>query len=187
MTFVLIPSCGCCDNLYTGHTNCHTHGRWVCRPASRGYHPSFPLQGNQSIVFSSKESVVTAASVDNLGSAVMNDSTDPVTIMGVAPMSPLGWAHFTPHHMLHITLRIWSARQLLQHFIIFCRVQNTPMEVGMQRANLYPNTLLLLLLSSSSSLSSSPLCRVFIHTFLRQTMSLVNTVLQLFCCYYSYR
>ena len=44
--------------------------------------------------------------------------------------------------------------------------------------------LLLLLLSSSSS--SSPLCRVFILIFLRQTMSLGNTVLQLFCCYYSW-
>ena len=39
----------------------------------------------------------------------------------------------------------------------------------------------LLLLSSSS-----PLCRVFILIFLRQTMSLGNTVLQLFCCYYSW-
>ena len=38
--------------------------------------------------------------------------------------------------------------------------------------------LLLLLLSSSSS----PLYRVFILIFLRQTMSLGNTVLQLFCC-----
>ena len=55
--------------------------------------------------------------------------------------------------------------------------------------------LLLLLLSSSSSSSSppppsslsssSPLCRVFIIIFLRQNMSLGNTVLQLFCCYYS--
>ena len=42
--------------------------------------------------------------------------------------------------------------------------------------------LLLLLLSSSSS---SPLCRVFILIFLRQSMSLGNTVLQLFCCFYS--
>ena len=41
--------------------------------------------------------------------------------------------------------------------------------------------LLLLLLSSSS-----PLCRVFTLIFLRQTMSLGNTVLQLFCCYYSW-
>ena len=41
--------------------------------------------------------------------------------------------------------------------------------------------LLLLLLSSSSS---SPLCMVFIHIFLRQTMSLGNTVFQLFCHYY---
>jgi hypothetical protein len=37
-----------------------------------------------------------------------------------------------------------------------------------------------LLLSSSSS---SPLCRVFIHTIPRQTMSLGNTLLQLFCRY----
>ena len=29
------------------------------------------------------------------------------------------------------------------------------------------------------------LCRVFILIFLRQTMSLGNAVLQLFCCYYS--
>ena len=36
------------------------------------------------------------------------------------------------------------------------------------------------------SSSSSPLCRVFILIFLRQTMSLRNTVLQLFCCYYSW-
>ena len=39
-----------------------------------------------------------------------------------------------------------------------------------------------LLLSSSSS----PLCMVFILIFLTQTMSLGNTVLQLFCCYYSW-
>ena len=39
----------------------------------------------------------------------------------------------------------------------------------------------------SLSLSSSPLCRVFILIFLRQTMSLGNKVLQLFCCYYSWR
>jgi hypothetical protein len=38
-----------------------------------------------------------------------------------------------------------------------------------------------LLLLSSSSLS--PLCRVFIHIFLRQTMSLRKTMLQLFCRY----
>ena len=43
---------------------------------------------------------------------------------------------------------------------------------------------LLLLLSSSSS--SFLLCRVFILTYLRQIMSLGNTVLQLFCCYYSW-
>jgi hypothetical protein len=42
--------------------------------------------------------------------------------------------------------------------------------------------LLLLLSSSSSSSSSSPLCRVSTHIFPRQTMSLRNTLLQLFCC-----
>jgi hypothetical protein len=41
--------------------------------------------------------------------------------------------------------------------------------------------LLLLLLLLSSPLS--PLCRVFIHIFLRQTMFLRNTMLQLFCRY----
>jgi len=45
--------------------------------------------------------------------------------------------------------------------------------------------LLLLLLLSSSSLSS-PLCKVIIPIFLRQTVSLGNKVLQLFCCYYSW-
>ena len=45
--------------------------------------------------------------------------------------------------------------------------------------------LLLLLTSLPSSSSSSPLCRVFILIFLRQSMSLGNTVLQLFWCYYS--
>jgi len=48
------------------------------------------------------------------------------------------------------------------------------------------SVLLLLLLLLLSSSSSSPLCRVFILIFLRQTMSLGNTVLQLFCCYYSW-
>ena len=45
--------------------------------------------------------------------------------------------------------------------------------------------LLLLLLLSSSSSSSSPLCRVFILIFLRQTMSLGNTVLNLLYFYIS--
>ena len=40
--------------------------------------------------------------------------------------------------------------------------------------------------SSSSPSPSSPLCRIFIFIFLRKTMSLANTVLQLFCCYYSW-
>ena len=51
---------------------------------------------------------------------------------------------------------------------------------------LIASLLLLLLLSSSSSSSSSPLCRVFILISLRQTMSLGNSVLQLFCCFYSW-
>jgi len=41
----------------------------------------------------------------------------------------------------------------------------------------------ILLLSLSSS-ALSPLCRVFIHIFLRQTMFLGNRVFQLFCQYY---
>ena len=45
------------------------------------------------------------------------------------------------------------------------------------------NYILLLLLLL---LSSSPLCRVFLLISLKQTMSLGNTVLQLFCCYYSW-
>ena len=48
-------------------------------------------------------------------------------------------------------------------------------------AHLQLNILLLLLLSSSSSLS--PLCMIFIHMFLRQTISLGKTVFQLFCLY----
>ena len=64
--------------------------------------------------------------------------------------------------------------------------------VGRRRCNrkmFHDLELLLLLLSSSSSSSassSSPLCRVFILILLRQTMSLGNTVLQLFCCSYSW-
>ena len=50
----------------------------------------------------------------------------------------------------------------------------------------YISTFRSLLLLSSSSTTSSPLCRVFILKFLRQTMSLGNTVLQLFCCFYSW-
>ena len=42
---------------------------------------------------------------------------------------------------------------------------------------------ILLLLSSSSSSSMSPLCRVAIHIFPGQTMSLGDTLLQLFCLY----
>jgi hypothetical protein len=51
--------------------------------------------------------------------------------------------------------------------------------------DIFLNLLLLLLLLSSSSSSSflAPFYRVFIHIFLRQTMSLGNTLLQLFCRY----
>ena len=58
--------------------------------------------------------------------------------------------------------------------------------VVQNRTQVLPTILLLLLLSLSSSSSSSPSCRVFILIFLRQTMSLGNTVLQLFCCYYAW-
>jgi hypothetical protein len=51
----------------------------------------------------------------------------------------------------------------------------------------FDSAVLLLLLYLSSSSSSYPLFRVFILIFLRQTMSLGNTVLQLFCCYYQWR
>jgi len=49
-----------------------------------------------------------------------------------------------------------------------------------------PSLVIMLLLLLLSPSSSSPLCRVFIRIFLRQTMSLGNTVLQLFRCYYSW-
>jgi hypothetical protein len=46
--------------------------------------------------------------------------------------------------------------------------------------------LLLLVVLLLSSSSSSPLCRVSIHIFPRQTMSLGDTLLQLFClCYHT--
>jgi hypothetical protein len=48
----------------------------------------------------------------------------------------------------------------------------------------YLNLNIPLLSSSSSSSSLSPLCRVSTHTFPRQTMSLGNTLLQLFCLVY---
>ena len=53
------------------------------------------------------------------------------------------------------------------------------------KVTIYWGQTVTILLSLSSS-SSSPLCRLFILIFLRQTMSLGNTVLQLFCCYYSW-
>ena len=62
-------------------------------------------------------------------------------------------------------------------FVHFVGFDGDVVPVGCARISLL---LLLLLLSSSSS----PLCRVFIHIFLRRTMSLGNTVFQLFCHYY---
>ena len=53
------------------------------------------------------------------------------------------------------------------------------------RAIMVPSVSLLLLLLLLSSSSSSPLCRVFILIFLRQTMSLGNTVLNLLYFYIS--
>jgi hypothetical protein len=52
--------------------------------------------------------------------------------------------------------------------------------VSFSRRTLLHGVLLLLLLSLSPL---SPLCRVFIHIFLKQTMSVGNALLQLFCCY----
>ena len=68
--------------------------------------------------------------------------------------------------------------------ICTCRFHNViTLSSGLVSAYFGTLSLLLLLLLL---LSSSPLCRVFILIFLRQTMSLGNTVLQLFCCYYSW-
>jgi len=69
------------------------------------------------------------------------------------------------------------------YFVFMCMHNN---DCHQATAHLQLNILSLLLSSSSSSSSSPPLCRVFILMFLRQTMSLWNTVLQLFCCYYSW-
>ena len=81
------------------------------------------------------------------------------------------------------------ALNLLEPYFIFMYMHNN--YCHRVTAHLQLNILLLLLLllllsSSSSSSSSCPLCRVSILTFLTQTMSLENTVLQLFCCYYSW-
>jgi len=69
---------------------------------------------------------------------------------------------------------------LLLMTVISGPLKGTVLSVRMQRFQYS-----LLLLSSSSS-SVSPLCRVSTLIFLRRTMSLGNTVLQLFWCYYSW-
>ena len=83
-----------------------------------------------------------------------------------------------------------------QHFLFLVCSQNCEkrlldsscLSVPINWTELLLLLLLLLLLSSSSSSSSSisSLCRVSTLIFLRQTMSLGNTVLQLFWCYYSW-
>ena len=70
---------------------------------------------------------------------------------------------------------------LLDQYFLFTYMHNN--HCHRVTAHLQLNILLLLLLLLSSS---SPLCRVFILIFLRQTMSLGNTVLQPYCCYYSW-
>ena len=60
--------------------------------------------------------------------------------------------------------------ELLQYVTFICLFIKPPREIVV--------FIFLLLL-----LSLSPLCRVFIHIFPRQTMSLGNTALQLFCRY----
>ena len=74
--------------------------------------------------------------------------------------------------------------QLLRYFLNdFEMISVAPTITGINFVYIfYTRCLLLLLLSLSLSLS--PLCRVFIHIFLRQTMSLGNTAFQLFCHYY---
>ena len=103
------------------------------------------------------------------------------------------------HLKLHLVQKIklfFKLNILLRHTlhsVALCPSPSyAPVYAGLRRvAKEWPTALLLLLLlllllSSSSSSSSSPLYRVFIVIFLRQTMSLGNTLLQLFCCYYSW-
>jgi hypothetical protein len=69
-----------------------------------------------------------------------------------------------------VTLNLWTSRETKN----ICGRNSDAISFVVQNLNLAE---LLLLLSSSSS----PLCRVSTHTFPRQTMSLGNTLLQLFC------
>ena len=81
----------------------------------------------------------------------------------------------------------WFPGMLLMYFLNdFEMVPVTPIIIGITLILLL--LLLLLLLSSSSSSSSSssqlsPLCTVFTILYLKQTMFLRYTVLQLFCIY----
>ena len=88
-------------------------------------------------------------------------------------------------HIAHISFA--SSRYLFCLSVIFVEVMcvwdSYVYQKGVLCFLIITIIIILLLLSSSSS---SPLCRVFILTFLRQTVSLGNTVLQLFCCYYSW-
>jgi len=63
----------------------------------------------------------------------------------------------------------------IPHFYMYCDNAKKKFKHIFSLSRFYSTTILLLLSSSSSS--SSPLCRVFILIFLRQTMSLRNTVL----------
>jgi hypothetical protein len=63
-------------------------------------------------------------------------------------------------------------------------IKRTRQDDDKQRPKVRGAELFLILLISSSSLA--PLYRVFIHIFPRQTMSLGNTLLQLFCRYCSW-
>ena len=71
--------------------------------------------------------------------------------------------------------------QFLSFFVITCVSAEVLMSI-----NRHVILSLFLLSLSSSSSSSSAVCRVLIHIILRKTMSLENTVLQLFCYYYSW-
>ena len=123
--------------------------------------------------------------------------------------------HFLCHQMLRSDIKWARQPSLIRQFIALCYWQfnnkslnnpwsttmciqtvatflSLPLDPGYHQISLSikmkatRNQLLLQLLSSPSSSSSSLLCRVLILIFLRQTISLGNTVLQLFCCYYSW-
>jgi hypothetical protein len=121
------------------------------------------------------------------------DSVSPALKLPVMPRSTQCWqsvrrsvgpALLVPAEKEHPVLSLYflivyqSCPQLFQIAVVQCNSQSyfvlCTMPIGVKKLS-----------SPSSSLSStlSPSCRVFIHIFLRQTMSLGNTLLQLFCCY----